>query len=487
NSDSKSFSHIKDSIYEIAQVNVIDNVEKHLGDFEKQYQKKIAKMAPEVEKKQQAVDDANEIIENLKKEISRLDDEIEQAEKEIARLNDLINGTESVVDDNKRYDKNTEDIKRYEEKLKDAKRKLALFVRKYTVRVLLYSYNKGTDEYITSSIENGSMTLDTSLDVIKESLEEHKCKICGSKLNESAEVYLQSLVDKFKSNATIQQLTEIKNDIHRSLNLSGYKEEKQELFDEISEYEKRIDDLVAENDDLHKKISAVSSIEEIEVAMNRKVDNERTMRSNIEKSGKYKYELSEKEKGLEGLKQEYKNALAENDELDDLREHSEFVTQAKTIIATVKNEIVNDVKSRMEKRTMQIFGNLIWKKDTYGRIELDDNFRLRLFHKISDISCLDSCSAAEKELLALAFTIALHEVSGYDNLLFIDTPVGRVSDINREKFAKVLLDISDKKQLILAFTPSEYSDEIANIFNEAVVSSTNYLGSDESTTRLKEV
>ena len=485
NVDTHSLSHIKDSIYEIAQVNVIDSVEKHLGDFEKQYAKKIAKMVPEVEKKQKALEDTDERISNLKKEISKLGDEIEQAEKEIARLNDFINGTENVVEDNKKYDKNTKDIKHYEEKLTDAKRKLALFVRKYTILILLYEKNKKTDDYIISSAENGSMTLDTSLDVIKESLEEHKCRICGSELNESAEKYLQSLVDKFKSNATIQKMTEIKNDVHRSLNLDNYREEKQELFDTITEYEERIDNLVAENDELHKRISTISSIEEIEIAMNRKVNNERTKESNIEKKGSYKHELEIKEKEREALKQEYDKALQANEELCDLRDHVNFVSEAKLIVDTVKNEIVSDVKSHMEHLTMKLFETLIWKKDTYGKIELDDNFRLKLYHKTSNISCLDSCSASEKELLALAFTIALHTVSGYDNLLFIDTPVGRVSDINRENFAKVLLEISNSKQLILAFTPSEFSEEIANVFNQAVVSSTNYLRSNENITNFE--
>ena len=97
---------------------------------------------------------------------------------------------------------------------------------------------------------------------------------------------------------------------------------------------------------------------------------------------------------------------------------------------------------------------------------------------------MDSCSAAEKELLALAFTIALHTVSEYDNLLFIDTPVGRISDDNRENFAKVLLSISDRKQIILAFTPSEYSEEIKSVLNSAVVSSFNYLGTDETVTTI---
>ena len=238
---------------------------------------------------------------------------------------------------------------------------------------------------------------------------------------------------------------------------------------------------------LQKKISSVSDVEAIEIEMQRKVNNEKTKERNIEKRGSYKNELENKKRDLEIAKKEYDEAVGKNEACKELKRYLDFVSNAKIIISTIRDEIVSDVKYSMEKLTMKIFEELLWKKETYGRIELDDNFRLRLFHKATNLSCLDSCSAAEKELLALAFTIALHTVSGYDNLLFIDTPVGRVSDTNRENFAKVLLDISDKKQIILAFTPSEYSDEISCIFNETTVSSLNYLGTDEATTKIKKV
>ena len=39
NIDANKISHIRDSIYEIAQVNVVNEVEKHLKDFEKKYKK----------------------------------------------------------------------------------------------------------------------------------------------------------------------------------------------------------------------------------------------------------------------------------------------------------------------------------------------------------------------------------------------------------------------------------------------------------------
>ena len=75
--------------------------------------------------------------------------------------------------------------------------------------------------------------------------------------------------------------------------------------------------------------------------------------------------------------------------------------------------------------------------------------------------------------------------SHHDSLLFIDTPVGRVSDENRECFAKSLISVSHDKQLILAFTPSEYSSEISKYFDNCA-SSSNRLGTlnETATTRV---
>jgi len=51
--------------------------------------------------------------------------------------------------------------------------------------------------------------------------------------------------------------------------------------------------------------------------------------------------------------------------------------------------------------------------------------------------------------------------------LFIDTPVARVSDINRVNFANVLCEVSKNKQIIMTFSPDEYSPEIKKIFDPA--------------------
>ena len=60
-------------------------------------------------------------------------------------------------------------------------------------------------------------------------------------------------------------------------------------------------------------------------------------------------------------------------------------------------------------------------------------------------------SAAERELLALSFTLALHKISGFDSPILIDTPVARVSD-DPEKTLQISFRSKQNKQIILLFT-----------------------------------
>ena len=105
-----------------------------------------------------------------------------------------------------------------------------------------------------------------------------------------------------------------------------------------------------------------------------------------------------------------------------------------------------------------------------------------------DYECLGTISAAEREFLALSFILALHNISGFKSGLIIDTPVARVSDENRENFGNIFSKIGEKKQIILLFTPSEYSKEISKSLD--VVASNRYkfsLFSGEKESRLEEL
>jgi DNA sulfur modification protein DndD len=81
-----------------------------------------------------------------------------------------------------------------------------------------------------------------------------------------------------------------------------------------------------------------------------------------------------------------------------------------------------------------------------------------------DAEMTGSLSATEQMALAYAFTLAIHKASGKNCPLVIDSPLGRVSDENREYMASALKDVSRNKQIIMLFTADEYSDSVRKMY-----------------------
>ena len=471
NPGSDKISHIKESIYEIAGVNTLQQVENHLKDRANEYRKTINKMDPNIEEKQKEYQKVCEQIENIENEIRQLSQEIDKAEEAIESIDRQIDGTEEVVNKNRQYNRNKDEIEKEEKNLQEAKEQQAAFIKKYLPMLLLYNTDQETSAYIEQREYEDSVNADVNVNAIEESLRHHECQLCKQHIPHDIEGELLKLVTKFKSNISLQKLAEIKSDIRRSLDIEKYEEEKNKIFESIRRHQDRINELESENDRLATDIKKVPSIDQIEILMDQKIRNEDTKKINERKKIEGEILRDNLVKEQAEKKKAYDDAMEANNSLGEYKEYYEFTEHAERIVSETKKEIVDEVKQRLEKYTMELFDKLVWKKDTYGRVQLDDNFQMKLFHKKTDKSCLASCSASEKELLALAFTIAIHKVSGYDNLLFIDTPVGRISDENRTNFAKVLLEVSQTKQIILAFTPSEYSEEIRDVLRKDIVSS----------------
>ena len=110
-------------------------------------------------------------------------------------------------------------------------------------------------------------------------------------------------------------------------------------------------------------------------------------------------------------------------------------------------------------------------------------WRRKAFRFLS-FQTLGSCSATERALLALSFTLALQKVSMHDSLLFIDTPIGRVDQENRLNFVNTLCEIAKGKQVILTFTPVEYDDKVAAAL-QGQYASFNKLQIEDGTTVIK--
>ncbi len=163
------------------------------------------------------------------------------------------------------------------------------------------------------------------------------------------------------------------------------------------------------------------------------------------------------------LKKQLDKEMNKKKKQNSLIREKEIAENAITIVGEIIAEIKNGVRSKISKEMKEIFFRLIWKKGTFSDVQLSDSYQISLLN-YDNFECLGSCGAAERELLALSFTLALHSESGFDAPLVIDTPISRISGVLRNRFSKVLKDVSKEKQIILYMTEDEYSLQVKDVF-----------------------
>ena len=484
--DTGESKHIKDSIHEIAQVNILTAAKNHLESIRKAYEKQCGSNAPEIQSINETIADLERQIEDIKNEIEELEKQVKISEEEEKRADSLISGDEAVVDDNNRYNSNLQKLAELEESKKKLFDKLKEFVRKYTILLYLYEINTRTHEFITKRYDAGQLPPQIDKALILKSLSDHACAICHHETDEQAEEHLKQLLKKLEVSVGVSQtLVGIKNDISSALaEARKYLEQKGELLDRLAAIEDQIDDLTEENERLSKSISKVSAIEEIEELIAEREQHRELIKKNIRKIGNNETRLEKAQSDLAKQQDKLQQALSKEEKSTFASRCATRSRELEDIVGSVEKEIMQNVRERMEAETMAKFSQLLQTENEYRSVQLDSEYRLKLIHNNGD-SCLGSASAGHVELLALAFTLALHTVSENEAMLFIDSPVGRISDLNRKSFAEVLMEVSREKQLILTFTLSEFSEEISSVFKEDLISSTTRLADKKAKSGVK--
>jgi len=163
------------------------------------------------------------------------------------------------------------------------------------------------------------------------------------------------------------------------------------------------------------------------------------------------------------LNQELKKETKHNSLLELLSFCDEGIRSARE----VRDTIMKKVKEDIEKRTSKQFLDLIWKKDTYNGVCIDDDYNISVPH-VSGREGLGTLSAGERQVCALSFMAALNSVSGFEVPIIVDTPLARISTEPSRNIARNLPNYLQDKQVVLLVTEKEYAPEIREELSERV-------------------
>ena len=477
---------IKSSIFNISQITLLENACIHLKKIHGDKNRILAKGSPDIANLQKQKDDQIKSKQIAQNSLEANTAALEILRKEQTDLNEALRGFEPIK---KLQQERTELEKRLTAVTSEEKQwhmRRSDFVRKYLILLNLYPCIKHTLDIITQKEKDGDLPPAIDKDQVKMLLAhlDEPCPLCHGTIGETGRQHLESLLAKISvSSKTSNYLKEIKGPLESFLeDAVNYKNARNQLNQEEIDISARKDKITQRLTEINSYLSNYDSGEEsFDVA---KAENRRTeVNSQIDNANRSIGAAESTIRTCDGIIAKIDKDLSEA--AKKIKEHADIKAQLDVLdemqkqFNRIKEHIMSAMRKEIERTTWDIFDAMIWKSNTFGHITISDNYDVAVYNKQGN-KMTGSLSATEQMALAYAFTLAIHKASGKNCPLVIDSPLGRVSDDNRENMAKALGEISKDKQLIMLFTPDEYSESVRSMYDEFADVRALHLSDDEN-------
>ena len=458
------FENIKNGIEELTQAKIIEKAEIAFNNYltgvlnpqiANSSVKDISIAQKELDRIQDAIDTTVNSINTLTTQIHNCDDEI-------ATLDNIISGHVHVSEKTARLKELDGLIELLKSDIAKKKAELMAFAREYVQYFALYPAIKNLYTYIQEQDKHGK--LPPRIDkFLLQAIEEHKhCLICDQDLSEHSYSFIQELRKELEVSSETSALLNKSVVVLRQYidKLSHYQERRSTLMAEEKILRKQYTEYLEEEKQLNIYLMNIPNTEAVTKAIENKKEYRKKRDDIVAKKGVEEEHKKELDNQLYNQSKLLKSLIEKNKQLEKINQQADYCKKCRNILKETRLDLLEESRREMEQETFDTFTRLLWKKDAFSKVEILEDYTFRLLDRYGS-QTLGSCSAAERALLALSFTLALQKVSMHDSLLFIDTPIGRVDQDNRLNFVNTLCEIAKTKQVILTFTPVEYDDKVA--------------------------
>lgn len=461
---------VEDAVLQIAQIDLLGNLVKHLEKVSSElYSKTAGGSAGE--------------------EIRALGEKLEQTRARLAKVE------EEIADRNNRVQKCEETIRQIESQMGNVAELAADLAKKKDLEGQLVEATVGVDEAWAAMYEwaaNAAPSLlavdalvglrdkidqardkrelppPVSVELLRRLLAEQQC-ICGTGLAEEStnRARIQQLLSDYEEIGQVgEQLLQLEPDLRTCLGrLQAAPRMSDELMKRIDDWESRHK---AINDDLKHLSSKVvghddQQISQLQAQLSKANEDVREEERALAKLAIAKEAYSEKERDVEG---ELERKAAKEGALKTVLTEARFSRECLGVAERIFGELTNEVRETVARALEAHFLDMIWKKESFREVSIDDRYNVSVLNK-RGYEVLPDLSAGERECLALAFSLALSEVSGYELPIVIDTPLGRLDPDVQTYVTEVLSRCMKDHQLIMLMTGTEYNSEVARAFEDS--------------------
>ena len=460
-------TNVERGIEDVSDIKIVKNAIFGLKNLEKEKMKQ--QKDPRLRQYQDLVDDVKQEIKELSDKAKILTVKRDEKQKRVDEIDSQLQKSGGDISEfSKQAASVRKDIKREESVYRDRESKIKDHVLKHAADAQTYSAIRTTLQIIKEGGKAGMLPPEVSDTFLKKLLDRNYC-ICGNDISDGTP---RDLVTKNLDQAQYTEISgiclkldymlqDIKLDSAQD-KLRGFEYERKKHAEEIAELRETLKELDA-------KLKDTSDVE-----IKNLIQEKEKLESEIKKLegdvAVHGHDKKLKEETLKEYKAKHKEAVEENRRQKALSKELTFCSQALDKLETTKQELIEGVRSEVQKYTKKYFIDFLWKKDAYIDVKISKDYKIAVIDA-DGYELRENLSKGEKLILALAFMAALRRITGFGFPLVIDTPLGRVSGETRSNIARTLPNFLRHEQVILLVTDSEYQAQIHDDKGERIFSS----------------
>jgi len=453
------------AVLKISQIDLLNKVSDRLMEVRREIEKEVSKGNPTIEKARKEYEDVQNKLEELKNRVVKEKEQVEIAENKIGTYEDELKSCPNAeeLEDNRKALKSRR-VTNQEQYDKLMSRKCESLFEYGRIIPLVPALLK-TDEIIRTKHVAGEIPPVADVSLLDNILATNKCEICKRSLDSNSREEITKLRQLILMSSTIgKELMQIEGIVTITLDRANrFSRDIEDISGLISNVEKELRQIQTNIDSIDSQLEG-QNIERIKniAEERRKFEKIRDEKNRL--IGRFNKEIEDKQDEVKDKEKAWDRETKKEQALKSLVNERDACFRIANLLNKCRDTILIDTRDKIRIKTKEIFFSLLWKKHTFADVLIEDDYRIRVLNDLG-YDCLGSLSSGERELLALSFTLALHDVSGFDSSILIDNPVIWLDPEHKHNFSNALVKVSKNKQVILLFHTDEYTPAISAILD----------------------
>lgn len=467
-------ARIKSAIQEVAQIDILDRMQKNLTDRSQDLVQKAGRQSgidggvfsDRLENLKISADSAKETTKQIKQALVDASDHEAKLDAKLVNYGAL----EANIRRKRQLDTLLDDK---EANLTELKGELEQRLRVAAPPVFCHSALEAFAEAIQTAKANNTLPPPIDIDYLKSILEKEVC-ICGTELpiGSNTHSHITQVISKY------DQVSEIGSILYEFAPSNQSQLAKLDpVYQLVKDTNGNIGRILREMEGAREEQKTLASQLE-------GVDDSEMAALAVERNGaralvdRCKSELRTAEAAEDRLAREISEITGEinrlasaNEEARKLRNRATFSKEMARAASELYEKLNGEVRQAVETSFQDLFLKMIWNPQDFSHIGIDEQFKVSV-RNARGFEELSLMNAGHRLCLAFAFALTLSKTAGLNFPMVVDTPSGRLDEGVQTQLAEVLCDFTlgesgqENHQLILLMTSSEYNKEVANVMSK---------------------